>query len=181
MTVRISELPGEGHGSPVAVGDRIFVLCADMFTADRQVVCVSASKGEILWTKNFPSAPHYLHRDNNYASSTPAADGNGVVVCWTTPANFVLLALDNNGNEMWRKDYGEYKSTWGGAPSPIIVDDVVVIMNDQLDPRSQAAFLPQGTSEQYINTPGKSFAAALDRVTGQEIWKVDRTTAAAGY
>ena len=175
------DLPGEGHGSPVAVGDRIYVLCGNMFTAQRSVVCVSASKGEILWEKKYKSAPHYLHRDNNYASSTPAADAEGVVVTWTSPSTFILLALDKDGNELWKKDFGEYKASWGGAPSPIIAGDVVVVMNDQMDPKIQRAFLPENTSEEYINTPGKSFAIAFDRKTGEELWKIDRKSIVAGY
>jgi len=177
----ITDLPGEGHGSPVVVGNRIFLLCGNMFTAERRVVCVSASDGEIVWSQRFKSAPHYLHRDNNYASSTPAADSNGVVVSWTTPGSFVLVALDNGGNEVWRKDYGEYKASWGGGPSPIIVDDVVVMMNDQMNPKIQRAFLPEDTPEEYINKPGKSFAVALNRITGEEIWKIERKSVVAGY
>ena len=177
----ITDLPGEGHGSPVAVGDRIFALCGDMFTAERRVTCVSASTGDILWTKRFKSAPHYLHRDNNYASSTPAADADGVVAIWTTPSSFLVIALDNDGNETWRKDYGEYKASWGGAPSPIIVDDFVVLMNDQMNPKVQRAFLPEDTPEEYINKPGKSFAVALSRSTGEEIWKIERRSVVAGY
>ncbi len=174
----ITELPGEGHGSPVVVGDRIFLLCADRFTAERRVVCIDANDGKIAWRKRFKSAPHYLHRDNNYASSTPAADDDGVVVIWTTPKTFMLVALDNDGEEVWKRDFGEYKASWGGAPSPIIVDDAVVILNDQMDPKVQAAFLPEGTP---ITGPGKSYAMALDRATGETRWQIDRRTIVAGY
>ncbi len=174
----VTDLPGEGHGSPVVVGDRIYVLCGDQFTAERRVLCISARDGKTLWRKSFKSAPHYLHRDNNYASSTPAADTDGVVVVWTTPKTFVLVALDNKGTEIWQRDLGQYKTTWGGAPSPIIVEDVVVVLNDQMDPKLMARFLPEGTP---ITEPGKSFAIALDRATGKTRWKIDRRSLVAGY
>ncbi len=174
----ITNLPGEGHGSPVVVGKRIFLLCADLFTALRRVVCINSDDGKILWVKNFRSAPHYLHRDNNYASSTPAADADGVVASWTTPKTFILVALDNDGEEVWQRDLGEYKANWGGAPSPIIVDDAVVILNEQDDPKNQAMFLPEGTS---VTAPGKSYAIALDRATGETRWKVDRVSLLANY
>lgn len=173
-----TDLPGEGHGSPVIVGKRIFLLCGDQYTARRRVVCINSDDGKILWVKTFKSAPHYVHRDNNYASSTPAADADGVVVCWTTPKTFILAALDNDGEEIWKRDFGEYKASWGGAPSPIIVDDMVVIMNDQMDPKYQEAFLPEGTP---VTGPGKSYAMALDRATGETRWKVDRISIVAGY
>ena len=173
-----ANLPGEGHGSPVVVGNRIFLLCGDQYTADRRVVCIDSADGKILWVKSFKSAPHYVHRDNNYASSTPAADVDGVVVSWTTPKTFLLVAVDNDGEEVWQRDLGEYKASWGGAPSPIIVDDAVIIMNDQMNPKYQAAFLPEGTP---ITAPGKSYAIALERATGETRWKVDRISVVAGY
>jgi outer membrane protein assembly factor BamB len=174
----IADLPGEGHGSPVVVGNRIFLLCGNQYTAERSVVCINSEDGQIVWSKPFKSAPHYVHRDNNYASSTPAADDEGVVVTWTTPKTFILLAVDNDGEEVWQRDLGEYKASWGGAPSPIIVDGMVIVLNDQMDPKVQAAFLPEGTP---ITDPGKSYAIALDRATGETRWKVERKTIVAGY
>ena len=56
---------------------------------------------------------HYLHRDINYASSTPAADSNGAVVAWTTPGHFLMVALNNDGLEVWQQDFGEDKPSWG--------------------------------------------------------------------
>jgi outer membrane protein assembly factor BamB len=55
---------------------------------------------------------------------------------------------------------------------------MVIIMNDQMDPKVQAAFLPEGTP---ITDPGKSYAIALDRATGETRWKVERKTIVAGY
>ena len=174
----VTNLPGEGHGSPVVVGNRIFLLCADQYTAERRVVCINSDDGKIVWVKGFKSAPHYVHRDNNYASSTPAADADGVVVAWTTPKTFILVALDNDGEEVWQRDFGEYKANWGGAPSPIIVDDAVIILNEQDDPKNQAPYLPEGTP---VTAPGESYAIALDRATGETRWKVDRVSLLANY
>jgi outer membrane protein assembly factor BamB len=173
-----TNLPGEGHGSPVIVGDKIFILCGDQYTAARRIVRINAEDGKIQWVKTFKSAPHYVHRDNNYASSTPVADEKGVVTTWTTPRTFVITALDNDGEQMWQRDLGEYLASWGGAPSPIIVDDQVIIMSDQMDPQYQEAFLPEGSN---ITEPGDSYAIALDRNTGETNWKIDRVTVVAGY
>src|SRR5262245_32206792 len=46
------ELPGGGHSSPVLWGDKIFLTCADDGkTAERQVVCLQAADGKVLWTR----------------------------------------------------------------------------------------------------------------------------------
>jgi outer membrane protein assembly factor BamB len=174
----VADLPGEGHGSPVVVGDNIFLLCGDPFTAERRVVCINANDGKFNWVKRFKSARHIVHRDNNYASSTPVADATGVVAVWTTPKTFIVIALDNAGKEMWKHDFGEYKAVWGGAPSPIMVDDVVIVVNDQMDPNYTARLLPEGTP---ITAPGNSFVIALDRTTGETRWKVERNSLVAGY
>jgi hypothetical protein len=173
-----TNLPGEGHGSPVIIGERIFLLCGDLYSAGRTVVCINSDDGKILWKKGFKSAPHYLHRDNNYAASTPAADAGGVVSSWTTPKTFIVVALDNDGNEVWKRDLGEYKAAWGGSPSPIIVDDMVIILNEQDDPKYMSMFLPEGTP---VTAPGESYAIALDRATGETRWKHDRITQLANY
>jgi len=172
------DLPGDGHASPIVVGDRIYVICGDPFTAERRVICLNTADGEVRWRRNFKSAPHYQHRDNNYASSTPTADSSGVVVTWATPEQLLLMALDLDGKEVWRRDLGPHKAAWGGAASPIIVDDLVVLMSDQMNPKYMARFLPQGTP---ITEPGKSFAIAVDRATGKTSWKIDRKSIVAGY
>ncbi|MCP4783574.1 MAG: PQQ-binding-like beta-propeller repeat protein [Fuerstiella sp.] len=173
-----TDLPGQGHGSPIVVGDRIYLLSGDEQTAERFVLCVNATDGELLWRRGYTSTPAELHRDNNYASSTPAADADGVVAAWTSPDSFMLVALNNDGKEVWHRDLGEYKSAWGGAPCPIIVDDLVVILNDQMDPKVMARFLPKGTE---ITGPGRSAAIAFDRATGKIRWEIARHTVIAGY
>lgn len=173
-----TNLPGQGHGSPIVVDNHIYLLSGDRQTAERFVLCVNADNGNLLWQRGYASTPGELHRDNNYASSTPAADAHGVIAAWTSTDSFILVALDNHGNEVWQRDLGEYKSAWGGAPCPIIVDDLVVVLNDQMDPKIMARFLPKGTE---ITEPGKSSAIAIDRNTGKIRWKITRRTIIAGY
>ncbi len=172
------DLPGEGHGSPVVVGNNIFLLCGDPFTAARRVVCINSDDGKIRWVKSFKSKLHYIHRLNNYASSTPAADNDGVVTIWTTPKTFVVTALNNDGELLWQRDLGEYKSAWGGSPSPIIVDDMVIIQNDQMNPEFMKNFLPEGVP---VTEAGHSYAVALDRSTGETRWMIDRESIIASY
>ena len=86
------ELPGEGHGSPVVVGDRVFLQSADGDGAQRLVVCVDAATGRIRWSKAFDSQTHRKHKFNSFASSTPAADDQRVYACWATPQQLTVVA-----------------------------------------------------------------------------------------
>jgi len=172
------ELPGVGHSSPVVWGERIFLTCADAETARRTVLCLAASDGRTLWRRDYPSQTYRQHRSNSYATATPAVDADGVVVTWTSPEEVVLLALDLDGGEMWRRNLGTFVGTHGSGSSPIIVGDLVVMASDQGDP----ALLARLIGRQPPDTPpGKSFLVAVDRKTGRTRWQVPRRTTLAAY
>ena len=164
MPVRWSEadykwtvrLPGTGHGSPVVWQGRVFLTCTQQRTATRMVLCLAASDGRELWRKEFRGRPHKQHKDNSYASSTPAVDAENVCVTWATPKQVTLLALDHDGEQKWRRDLGPLDSMHGSGNSPIIYKDLVVLPNDQ---------------------QGKAFLIAVDRRTGKTRWQVPRRSA----
>jgi len=171
-------LPTEGHSSPVIWGHRIFLTCGDPDTAERIVLCLDTADGHTLWQRRYPSKQYRQHRDNSFSAATPAVDAEGVVLTWTTPEEVVLLALDSEGREAWRRDLGPFVGLHGSGTSPIIAGDLVVLANDQMDPKLMARFLPKGIP---IGPPGKSFLIAVDRKTGHTRWQVPRRTALAAY
>ena len=127
------ELPGHGHSSPVVWGDRIFLTCCDPSTALRTLLCVDAPTGDTLWKLDEPSTTYSQHRDNSYATATPTVDSDGVVVTWSTPEAVMLLAVDLQGRELWRRNLGPLVSLQGSGSSPILHQDLVVLINDQED------------------------------------------------
>jgi len=171
------ELPGVGHSSPAVWGNRLFVTCSDARTARRTILCLDPATGKTLWRRDYPSKPFRQHRDNSYAAASPAADAYGVVVTWSTPDAITLLALDNAGNEAWRRDLGPWVGNHGTGASPIIADGLVVLASDQEDPKAAPGM--------YGRNPkipaGKSCLVALDRRTGATRWRLDRRTRLAAY
>lgn len=149
-----TKLPGGGNSSPVVWGDRIFLTCGNDETGDHMVVCLNATDGSIRWTRTYPSQSFKHHPFNSYASSTPAVDEKNVYVCWSTPEEFTLLALDHDGKDVWQKGLGPFISQHGGGQSPIVYQTMVIVGDDQEGP--------------------ESFLFALDRDTGAETWKVKR-------
>ena len=176
----VLKLPGHGHGSPVIVGERLYLVSGKKKSAERIVVCVSTKSGKILWKKPFKSKRHRLHPANNYGSSTPVADEQGVIVTWATPAQLMLKALTKEGDEVWSRDLGPYKAINGAGTSPIIVDDLVIITNIQMDP---AVFIRAGVlPKDYPDAkPLQSYLVAVDRKTGKTRWKLKRRSFLAGY
>ena len=170
------ELPGPGHSSPVIWENRVFVTCGDPTTALRTLLCVDASTGRTLWKHEEPSKTYGQHGDNSYASETPAVDADGVVITWSTPDAVMLAVLDMQGQELWRRDLGPLVSLQGSGSSPILYQDLVVLINDQEDMERSPGRRPNGP-----NPAGRSFVIAVDRKTGATRWQTDITTYLAGY
>jgi outer membrane protein assembly factor BamB len=171
------DLPVRGSSSPVLWGKRLFLMGDDADKRQRSVLCLDADSGRILWRRDYPVKDHYLHRDNDFASATPCVDKDGIIVVWSNPEQLLMTALSLDGEEMWRRDLGPYKGLHGSSNSPIIEDGLVVLANDQMDPKRFAWYLPEGTNMD----PGNSFLIALDRKTGKTRWKVKRKSELAGY
>jgi len=171
------KLPGIGHSSPVLWGNRIFVTCGERKTARRMMLCLDTADGRTLWQRDYPSRTHRQHRDNSYGTATPAVDADGLVVTWGTPQEVVLLALDLEGREVWRRGLGPYVGDHGTGASPIIVNDLVVLQNDQEDPKA----IPGMYGPNPTRAAGKSFLVAVDRKTGQTRWQVERRTWMSAY
>ncbi|MBC8355022.1 MAG: PQQ-binding-like beta-propeller repeat protein [Planctomycetes bacterium] len=149
----IADLPGRGHSSPVVWGDKLFVTCCNEAASLRHLICLDTKNGSVLWTKDFAFEKYKQQKNNSFASSTPTVDANHVYVLWHSKQTSPLVAVGHDGKEVWKYDLGAYTHGQGGATSPIVVDDLVVVAHDQKQP---------------------SFLLALDRMTGKEHWKVPR-------
>ena len=147
------DLPGRGHSSPVVWGTRLFLTGSDSKKGERTLLCIDTADGRIRWRRVFRFKPYKKHRNNTFATTTPAVDGDRVYVLWQSAAGSVLHALDHDGKPAWRFDLGRYKSGHGTGSSPIVHGDRVIICNDH---------------------DGESFLVALDRATGKVRWKLPR-------
>jgi outer membrane protein assembly factor BamB len=89
----------------------------------------------------------------------------------------MLLALDLQGRELWRRNLGPLVSLQGSGSSPILYQDLVVLFNDQED--MGRSFVPK--KKDGPSPVGRSFLIALDRKTGQTRWQTETKTWLAGY
>lgn len=163
-------IPGRGHSSPIIWGDRIFVTSCvegddpkDKTTPrDRILVCVDRKKGEVLWQKTVVTAKlEGLHKENSYASSTPATDGQLVYVTFFDQPKVVVAAYDFDGKEVWRKTPGEFYSVHGFSSPPVLYKELVIVNCDQ---DSKPAYI-----------------VAYDKKTGDEKWRIDRPNRIRSY
>lgn len=154
------DLPGVGHSSPIAWGNLLFVTSADDKAKTRTLQCLNVSDGKEVWRKDISFEPYKQQKNNSFASSTPTADADHVYVLWHSKVSSPLLAYDHAGNKVWEYDLGPYLHGQGGATSPIVYQNSVFIAHDHKD---------------------DSFLVAVDRMTGQERWKIPREGKRACY
>ena len=146
-------VPGRGHSSPVLWSQRLFLVAADPASGQRTMLCYDALTGEKLWSREFPGTTHKKHRKNSFATSTPAVDAERVYACWAVPERITMVALSHDGDVDWEADLGSFKGGHGFGTSPVVVDDLVVLGNDQ---------------------DGESSLIAVERDTGRTRWTAGR-------
>ncbi|MCA9117382.1 MAG: PQQ-binding-like beta-propeller repeat protein, partial [Planctomycetaceae bacterium] len=81
------QLPGVGHCSPVIRGNHVFVTCGEEDSGHRQLLCLTADSGQVVWKHTIGEAKHRKHSLNSFASSTPALDAERVYVSWVDAEN----------------------------------------------------------------------------------------------
>jgi hypothetical protein len=129
-----SELPGEGHSSPIVAGGRVFVTAALGAGHERALLRLDAATGRILWTKTVARSADLesLHSENNHASSTPAADGRAVYTSFYESGRTHLAAVDHEGRLLWSATPLRYRAEHGYHHNPLLLGDLLVLSYDQL-------------------------------------------------
>ena len=140
---------GEGHSSPVVVGDAIFLTTCDRKNRKLAVVCIDRSNGKIRWQGDVPTDRFEKgHASFNPARRTPAADGERVVAYF---GSFGLICFDPACKKLWERKMPLTRSFGGNATSPAIIGDRVIL---------------------YRGNHVDHYLLAVDKVTGKELWKV---------
>ena len=138
-----------GKSSPILTGRHVFLTGFEnekLFTQ-----CFDRETGKLVWER----AERRTHNQdvnlmNNPAAITPVTDGENVYVFFK---DFGLSSYDPAGNVRWRVPLGPFTNTMGVAASPIVAEDSIVLVVDQL---------------------GGSYIASFDQRNGEIRWKTAR-------
>jgi outer membrane protein assembly factor BamB len=150
------DLPGRGVSCPVVAGGRVYVTACTGYRQRRlHMLCFEASCGKKLWERQLAATGSTMCNPKTcMAGATPVTDGERVYALF---ASGDLACLDKSGDLVWYRslagDYPQITNQVGMAASPIVWRDLL--------------FLP-------LENAGDSFAAALDKYTGRNIWRVPR-------
>jgi outer membrane protein assembly factor BamB len=149
-----------GFNSPIAWRNNVFMSGGD--AKKREVICLDAGSGRILWRTEIvsPAQPssasseEEIPESTGYAAASMATDGRRVYVIF---ANGDVAGLSMDGKVLWSKNFGHLDNAYGHATSLATWSDKLIL---QLD---------QGESEQ-----GKSKLYAVDGKTGNIAWQRPR-------
>jgi len=153
-------LAGGGHSSPVLWGNKLFVTGGDQKAGRGIIQAVSVSNGEVLWQKEYILTAYRMNKLNSYATATPVVDADHVYTLWGTKNETILVALDHEGTEIWRRTFGGVHCQHGPGSTPIVFDHIVVFTQEHEDTDKQA----------------QSIWIAVDRLTGRTRWQLKRQT-----
>ena len=167
-----TEIPGEGHSSPIVWGDRIFLTTATNEGASAEVLCLDAPSGRILWrTKVFDQETARKESRNSYATPTPVTDGRRVYAVFGSGG---IAALDFDGKIEWTFREFRFYSRHGLGASPLLEDGLLVMPWDwSTDPDKE------GADKERVGWQvpwDRSFVFALHADSGKLAWKTMRGT-----
>ena len=169
-------LPGKAHSSPIAFGDRVFLMTAApvgeaktpvydsapgvhdsvpvTHRHEYSVLAVHRGDGRILWKtvvrEDFPHEGG--HETGSSTSNSPITDGVSIYAFFGSRG---LYCLSVDGALKWQKDLGRMQTlhAHGEGSSPVLSGDTLIVCWDH---------------------EGESFLYAFDKVTGKQRWKVPR-------
>ena len=116
--------------------------------------CLNLKTGKVEWSKEFHTGqpPGGRHRKNSFVSETPVTDGKFIYVY---VQNLGLWAFDLKGKQAWTTPLDQHPIylDLGGGSSPVLADNLLIVLSDN-------------QKQQYI--------AAFDKQSGKQVWRTNR-------
>ena len=157
---------GSAWSSPIVWEDRIFLTTATNGGSTCRVLSLETRTGRVLWdTHVLDQETLTKRRQNSYASPTPVTDGQSVFAVF---ADGSIVALDFDGNVLWRNRDFDFFSEHGLGASPILHKNLLIMA---FDPSSRTH------REEKIGwkVPWDGAAIwALQKETGELVWEAKR-------
>lgn len=150
-------VPGKGHSSPVIKEDEIWLTTALDEGHSRNVLTVDFKTGKIIRNKTLFTVHNVekCNELNSYATPTPIMEDDRIYVTFGSTGTACLSA--KTGEVIWqRTDFTVTYFSVGAASSPAIHKNTLIMICDG-----------EHASERFVT--------ALDKMTGETLWKTDRT------
>ncbi|MCU0361780.1 MAG: PQQ-binding-like beta-propeller repeat protein [Bacteroidales bacterium] len=148
-----TELRGKGYSSPVVYDNQVWLTSASADGKELYAICVDYQTGKLIHDiKVFtPETPIGKHSINTYASPTPCIEKGFVYVHFGSLGTACIRTGD--GTVVWTRTDLKCKHVQGPGSSPILYKNLLILHYEGTDVR---------------------FITALDKKTGQEVWRTER-------
>lgn len=146
-------IEGRAWSSPVVYGNQIWLSSATEDGSRMFAVCIDFESGKIIQEIDLfhPENIQRMHVTNSYASPTPCIENGFVYMHFGT---YGTACVDTKKMKVvWQRTDLNCQHMQGAGSSPILYENLLIVHLE-------------GTDVQFI--------AALDKKTGQTIWKTDR-------
>ena len=146
----------KGTSSPIVGEEQVFVTG---YNGNHLLTrCLDLKTGRLLWERSVEATrTDRKTSPNDAASSTPVASAQAVHALFS---GFGLITYTRDGRESWRQPLGPFTQPHGMASSPVLADDFLIVVADQV-------------SDSYI--------AAFDAKSGEQRWRTPRPNFVGGY
>ena len=157
------DLPGDGPGTPIICGDRVFLSGVDVAKDMLQAMCFDRTNGKQLWCRDVAKGIRREER-SNFASASAITDGKLVFFYY---GNGDLFCFDVDGNQRWtrnlQKDYGPFAFYWTPGGTPLLFDGRLYVQVLQRDVPVDGRGLTDQANEPYL--------LAINPSTGETLWR----------
>ncbi len=150
-----ASVPGRGHGSPIVVGDRVYLVTADEKRKTQSLLAYERKTGAPAWSRVIHSgnfAPR-INQKATHASNSPAYDGKRLYVSFVNNGAAHTTAVSLEGDIVWTTRMTDYVVHQGYGASPMVYESLLLVCAD--NKKAGAIF-------------------GLDRESGKVIWRVER-------
>ena len=162
---KVFEVPlGTGYAPPTIWGSRL--VHWDQQGDAARVSCRNADTGELVWTRDIPTAYQDAYGYDPGPRAAPVLDGERVY-CYGVDGKLTALAFAA-GEQLWQVDcsakYRVHPNFFGVGSAPLVVDGKVVVAVGGSPPGARPTDLRQAR-------PNGTALVAFDAKTGAEVWK----------
>jgi len=149
-----TEIPGSGWSSPIVDKGQVWLTTSIDADNSLRAICVNQETGEIEVNVEVfrPNQLVEKHARNGHATPTAVLDEDHVYVHFGSYGTAALRRTD--GAIVWKNQDTVIEHQWGPGSSPILFKDMLIFNCDGMDLR---------------------YVVALDKATGDSIWKTDRS------
>lgn len=196
---------GRGHGSPMLLGDHVYLATADHQREAQLVLCFDRKTGAQVWESvvhqgGFTNeSSRKMNEKASLASSTVATDGEQLFINFLNDNAVFTTALGLDGSVLWQQRLCDYVLHQGYGASPAIYEDLVIASADNKGGGAVVAMKREtgevvwrrsrpekpnyaspsivtiGGRDQLIFT-GCDLVTSLDPRTGKELWEIEGAT-----